>query len=283
MKRFIFGFVFVGLAGGLVSGADRDGSFDRSLSVSGAIELDVKTNAGGITVSPGSAGSVQVHAILKAQHGWFEMGDVEGRIRELESHPPIEQSGNRVKIGYVRSGLLQGISMSLEIQTPPETQLRARADSGGIRVEGIHGPVDCKTDSGGVRITNVKSDIRAAADSGGIHINNIAGAVFVRVDSGGVEATEVEGSIDAETDSGSIKLGQTRPASIRAKADSGGVTVKLARDVGYNINAESDSGRISVPEMTVSNGVSKHHVEGKVRNGGPLVEVHVDSGSVTIE
>ena len=34
--------------------------------------------------------------------------------------------------------------------------------------------------------------------------------------------------IDAQTDSGGIRLGQTRPAPIRARADSGGVTLKLA-------------------------------------------------------
>ncbi len=283
MRTFVQVAGTLALAAGMLSGADDQGSFDKSLSITGPVELDVKTDAGGITVSPGSPGRLEVHAILKAQHGWFSGGDVEGRIRELEQHPPVEQSGNRVKIGYVRSEALRGISMSLEIRTPVETQLRALADSGGIRVSGIRGPVDCKTDSGGVQISDVQSDVRAAADSGGIHIHNVTGAVSARVDSGGVEATEIAGSIDAETDSGSIRLSQTRPASIRAKADSGSVSVKLARDAGYNISAETDSGRISVPEMTANSGFTKHHVEGKVRSGGPLVQVRVDSGSVTIE
>jgi hypothetical protein len=59
--------------------------------------------------------------------------------------------------------------------------------------------------------------------------------------------------------------------------------VKLAPSGGYDISAESGSGRISVPEMTVRGSFSTHHVDGKVRGGGPEVRIHVDSGNVTVE
>jgi DUF4097 and DUF4098 domain-containing protein YvlB len=234
--------------------------------------------------SSGSSGSVRIHAILKAQNDWFGSGDVKKRIEELERNPPVEQTGSRVRIGYVQDrDLLRGISMHLEIQTPLDTQLRARADSGGIRVEGIKGPVDCKTDSGGIRIHDVKANVHAEADSGGIHLDNIAGAVVARVDSGGIEATDVAGEIDAQDDSGSIRLSQTTAAPIRAKSDSGGITVRLAPHADYDLSVESGSGHISVPEMTVRSGFSSHHLEGKVGKGGPLVKISVDSGSATVE
>lgn len=262
----------------------QDGSFDRSLSVSGNVDLDVVTDAGGITVTQGGSGSVQVHAILKAQHGWFDSSDVEQHIRELERNPPIEQNGNRIRIGYVtRRELLRNISIRYEIQTPRETTLRARADSGGIRVEGVQGPADCHTDSGGIEVRDVGGEVHATADSGGIHIANVKGATYARVDSGGIEANDVAGSIDAETDSGGIQLSQTNAAPIRAKADSGGVTVRLASNAGYDINVESESGHISVPEITTHGDISHHHIEGKVRGGGPTVNVHVDSGNVSID
>lgn len=284
MKAVILGLASTLLVTGFAFGAQEEGSFDRSLAVSGPVDLDVTTDSGGITVTTGSSGSVRVHAILKAQRGWFDSGDAEARIRELVRNPPVEQTGNRVRIGYVHDrNLLKGISMRLEIQTPPDTQLRARADSGGIDVDGIKGPADCHTDSGGIEIHHVGADVRAAADSGGIHIGNVNGAVFAHADSGGIEATDVAGTIDAQVDSGGIRLAQTRPASIHARADSGGVTVKLAPDAGYDIGVESGSGRISVPEMTVKGSFSPHHVEGQVRGGGPLIDIRVDSGNITIE
>jgi Putative adhesin len=59
--------------------------------------------------------------------------------------------------------------------------------------------------------------------------------------------------------------------------------VRLASGAGYDIDAESQSGHISVPEMTVRGGFSRHRVEGKVGSGGPLVSVRIDSGNVTIQ
>jgi hypothetical protein len=272
------------LVSAALCGAQSEGSFDRTLSVSGLVDLDVMTDSGGISVTSGSSGSVRIHAILKAQHGWFDSGDVERHIREIERNPPIEQNGNQIRIGYVHSrDLLKNISMRLEIQTPRETKLRARADSGGIHVEGIQGPADCHTDSGGIELRDIGAEVHASADSGGIHIENVKGATYARVDSGGIEANNIAGSIDAQTDSGGIHLSQNSAAPIRAKADSGGVTVRLASNAGYDISVESESGHISVPEISVHGDISKHHVEGRVRGGGPMVNVHVDSGNVSIE
>ncbi len=283
MKAFAPGILLFVLAAQFAAAAE-EGSFDKSLSVSGPVDLDVKTDSGGITVRQGSSGSVSIHAILRADHGWFGSGDVEARIRELERHPPVEQNGNQVRVGYVKdSGLLRNISMRLEIDTPAGTQLRAHADSGGIRVDGIQGPVDCKTDSGGIEINDISATVHAAADSGGIRVRNIKGSLFAHVDSGGIEANGIAGSIDAQTDSGSVRLVQTTAAPVNAKADSGGVTVTLARGSGYDISADTESGRISTPEMTVRGGFSSHHVEGKVAGGGPLVKIQVESGSVRID
>jgi hypothetical protein len=261
-----------------------DGSFERTLTVSGGVDLDLNTDSGGIVVSPGAPGSVRVKAILKAHRGRWVGSDVESRIRAIEQNPPVDQTGNRIRVGYLADPkLLKGISMRLEIQTPPETSLRAHSDSGGVRVSGIKGPIECETDSGGIEARQIGSDVRVTADSGGIHVHAVQGSLYARADSGGIEATGIGGAIDVETDSGGIQLEQITAAPIRAQADSGGATVRLAPTGGYDLNASSDSGRITVPEMIVKGSFSRHHIEGKVRGGGPLVNVRVDSGNLVIE
>jgi hypothetical protein len=206
-----------------------------------------------------------VRAVLKAHSRFRSDRDVEDRIRQIESNPPIEQSGNRIQIGRVSNpGLFKGISMRLEIQTPSETKLRAEADSGGIRVEGLRGPVECKTDSGGIRIRDVQ------------------GSVFARADSGGIEALGVAGSVDVETDSGGIRIEQTKAAIIRAHADSGGANLQLAPGQGYDLALSSSSGRVSTPALDPGASVSKHQANGKLRGGGPLIDVNVDSGGITV-
>ena len=76
MKIFAVGLAAL-VAGAVLSAAEADGSFDRSLTVSGPVDLDVQTDSGGITVTAGSSGFVRIHAILKAQHGWFSSNDVD--------------------------------------------------------------------------------------------------------------------------------------------------------------------------------------------------------------
>ncbi len=263
----------------------QEGRFERTLTVSGTVDLDISTDSGGLVVIPGPPGSVQIRGILKAQRGWMGggMADVESRLRRLEQNPPIRQTGNTIQAGHVAKNELRGISMRLEIVSPPDTKVRARADSGGIRIEGMKGPVDCQTDSGGVEAKNIGSEVRAATDSGGIHIRNVNGPVHARADSGGIEALDIAGSIDAQTDSGGIRVAQTKPETVRAKADSGGAHIKLVSNAGYDVRASSDSGHISVSEIAVHGTLSKHRMEGRVRGGGPLVDVHVSSGTITIE
>jgi hypothetical protein len=284
MRTRPFALAAIVLVGSAVA-QQPEGQFERTLNVSGPVELDATTDSGGISVKPGPAGSVQIRATLKGQRGGnWNMDDVARRIRELEANPPVEQTGNRIRVGHVREpDILRGVSMRLEILTPPQTTLHATADSGGIRVEGISGPVDCETDSGGIHATGINGDVKASVDSGGVHVANVRGSVWARADSGGIEASDVSGAVDAETDSGGIRISQSTPAPIRAHADSGGATVKLAPSGGYDVVLASGSGRVVAPEMTVRGTFSRQRVEGKVRGGGPLVDVKVDSGNVDVQ
>ena len=275
-------FALFAIAVGLCHAQRTDGSFERTLNVTGFVDLDLATDAGGIHVIPGPPGTVRIRGILKAGDNWLTRGDVESRIRELEAHPPIEQNGNTISVAVRGRSMLKGISMRLEVETPRDSRLRARADSGGIDVRGIKGPVDCHTDSGGIHASEIEAEVRAAADSGGIHVRRVNGPVYARADSGGIEALEIAGSVDAEVDSGGVRISQTTPALIKTRTDSGGADIILARAGGYDIRAHAGSGGITAPDVTVSGTISRHDVNGKLRGGGPLVDVHADSGHIDI-
>ena len=259
-----------------------EGSFERTFEVNGAVELDLNTDSGGISVVPGPPGTVRVRGILKASGFRFRQGDIERRLRDLEANPPVTQNGNTIRVAVRDPQLLRDISMRLEVQAPQNSRLRARADSGGIEVRGIMGPVDCETDSGGIHANEIDGEVRARADSGGIHIRRVNGAVYAQADSGGIDALEVAGAVEAVVDSGGIRISQTKAAPIKAQSDSGGADITLASASGYELQARSDSGGISAPELTVSGTISRRHVSGKLRGGGPLVDVRTDSGRISI-
>src|SRR5258708_19956668 len=106
-------FALFAIAVGLCHAQRTDGSFDRALNVTGFVDLDLATDAGGIHVIPGPPGTVRIRGILKAGDNWFTRGDVESRIPELERHPPIEQARNSIPVALPSRSPLTCISMPL--------------------------------------------------------------------------------------------------------------------------------------------------------------------------
>ena len=183
--------------------------------------------------------------------------------------------------------MIEGISLRLEIEVPPGTRVNARANSGGIRVSGVSGPVECRTNSGGIELHDIVGDATATANSGGIRMLRVSGAATAHANSGGVEAYDIGGAIDAHTSSGGIRLSQVHAASIRVQAASGGVRVTLAPGQGYDVSIETASGRIATPEMVVRGGLSshlaRHSAEGRIGGGGPEVRIRSSSGNVRVD
>src|SRR5580700_7650204 len=81
---------------------DSQGHFDRTLTVTGAVDLDVQTGSGEITVRTGDSSKVEIHGRIHANHGWFG-ADAEQRIHEIEANPPIEQNGNTIRVGHIEN------------------------------------------------------------------------------------------------------------------------------------------------------------------------------------
>src|SRR6185437_2537959 len=121
----VLALVFLSAMGAAPARAAQEGHFDKTLTVNGAVDLDVATGSGNITIHPGGAGQVQIHAIIRANDGWFS-GDADKRIQYIEEHPPIEQDGNTITIGHEQDrDLMRNISISYEITTPAETHLHS--------------------------------------------------------------------------------------------------------------------------------------------------------------
>ena len=102
------------------SAAFADAHFDRTLQVSGQPDLYVSSNSGSIHISPGS--DSQIHVSAHLHPGWNKGGDVEDRMNRIAANPPIEQSGNTIKIGDARPEdreLFNNISIDYEVTAPP--------------------------------------------------------------------------------------------------------------------------------------------------------------------
>jgi DUF4097 and DUF4098 domain-containing protein YvlB len=273
---------FAGLAF-QAAAAEREGSFDRTLTVSGAVDLNVETSSGRIEVRPGDTSSVRIHGVIRMQNEFFH-GD-ESRIHEIESNPPITQSGNTIRIAPLTDEWMRRhISISYELVVPQQTKLRAHTGSGSESVEGIHGPVEMQTGSGSIKVARVDDEVRIQTGSGRIDIDGVKGKVDAHTGSGSIEGASIGGPINANTGSGSVHLEQTAQGPLEAHTGSGSVEVRLPADAAFDLYAHTGSGHVYVDHpIEVHGNLGGHEVQGKVKGGGVLVDLRTGSGSVRVE
>jgi DUF4097 and DUF4098 domain-containing protein YvlB len=245
--------------------ASEPGTFERTLTVSGPVSIDISSGPGGVTVTAGTSRAVVVHAVIRAAFGRADMGLAEANIRALEQNPPIEQNGNSIRVGYVKNDAnLKGVSVTYEIQTPPDTQVHASADAGGIRIDGVQGPVEITNDAGRSEVDRVKGEVKMTTRAGGIFVRSAGSNVSLRNQSGGIQLEGCSGAVTAETNNGRIELSgvsgnvnaTTQSASIRLH-DITGAVVAVNRSgsiesfaSGGAVSAETASGSIRISQMS---------------------------------
>src|SRR5271154_6714801 len=171
--------------------ASDDGHFDRTLTVTGAVDLDVQTGSGEITVRTGDSSKVEIHGRIHANHGSFG-GDAEQRIHEIEANPPVEQNGDTIRVGHIENrDWKNNISISYELIVPAQTKLRSESGSGDQIADGIGGPVDMNSGSGGLHAKNIGGETRVRTGSGDIELDGIHGSAHASAGSGTIRAVGI--------------------------------------------------------------------------------------------
>lgn len=303
-------------------GRTLEGSFERSLNVTGPVDLDVKTGSGNIDIRTGNASTVHIRGRIRVNTRRLGEDEAERRVRALESNPPIEQDGNTIRVGHIQdSSLRRHVSISYEIVVPAETRVNGNTGSGNQTIAGVRGPVRAGTGSGNLKITGVADTVRANTGSGDVEIESVRGSVYAEAGSGNIRALDISGGFVASTGSGNVKLRQAAPGSVsvetgsgdvevsgaessvvlhtgsgnitangqpsgewKLEAGSGNVTLRLPSTAAFDLHAHTGSGGIeSDHPITVQGKVNRHELRGKVRGGGAPLEVSTGSGNIRIE
>jgi DUF4097 and DUF4098 domain-containing protein YvlB len=304
-SRFLFAAALVVLFTTTVvfASSTPQGTFDRTLNVSGPVDLEVLTHSGDVTVRAGGSGSVSIHGKIFVGDHWL-MGSREADVHAIEQNPPIRQEGNSIHIDYVE---MKNISVDYEITVPADTTIRTHSGSGDQVIEGTHGNVDVQTGSGDVKLKNLTGAVTLQTGSGDVRAREIsgpvkggtgsgdveieetgAGDIALHTGSGNVTARGVQGGFRGETGSGNVTAEGTQSGSWEIHTGSGNVTVHLPSNAAFDADISTSSGTVDVGapvEMTVQGRVGDMHkqIRGKVRGGGQLLRVHTGSGDIRIE
>ncbi|HXR39616.1 MAG TPA: DUF4097 family beta strand repeat-containing protein [Terracidiphilus sp.] len=254
-----------------------EATFERTLTVSGRLELTVSTGSGNIHLTHGAGN--QVHIFGRVKSNW---GGSDDKVHEIANNPPIEQTGNIVRVG-ARHENLHNISIDYEIEAPADAYLDAGSGSGNVTDEGVGENAKLNTGSGNIRATGLHGNSTLNTGSGNIYAEQeAAGDVKAETGSGSIELKNVHGALKAETGSGNIKAVGTPATGWKLQTGSGSVEI-WPGDAPMTLDAESGSGSVHTDrEMLTQGSIDRHHVTGKINGGGPTVRIETGSGDIRV-
>lgn len=298
-----------------------EGSFQRTLTSGATPEIEVETGSGSITVRAGGGGRVEISGRIQADDRWNRGSlGAEERVRRIEAEPPVQQEGNVIRIGRLADEeLRRGVSISYTLTVPAGSSLRSNTGSGSQQIEGLTGAVQAQAGSGSLTFARLGGSLRASTGSGGIAADGVAslhatagsgsiratgvsGPIVAKTGSGGIEVTQagsgdvevssgsgrvtlrgVKGALKASTASGGLTVQGELAGDWRLSAASGGIDVSLPAGQGFQLDADTSSGRIDMGmPVTVVGTIGRRALRGSVHGGGPLLHVRTASGGIRI-
>lgn len=252
-------------------------SFDRTLQVSAAAQLTVITGSGDIQLKRGSDHQIHIHGHVHVS----DKGNEE-QAREIAANPPVEQSGNAVRIGQEHENW-HGISIDYEIEAPAATLLFATSGSGNVVDEGVGRDAKLETGSGDIHAKGLNGSFAVKTGSGEISADGTGeGDVKAETGSGNIDIRNVHGAFRGQTGSGDIKATGTPSAPWMLQTGSGNVEI-WAGNAPLTLDASTGSGTFSTDhEMLTRGSLNQHHITGNLNGGGPLVKVQTGSGDISV-
>ncbi len=299
----------------------------KTLTVSHATELDLSNIAGDIVVVPGSG---QDATIEYTRHGFGDtQEEAKRQVAMLEVSLNVIDGRGIVSTRFAPGddrydrGRRSHSSVDYRVTAPPQTRIRVKSMSGDIRVskmmgdlalESISGDISveaggrvslAKTMSGDISISGVTADepLSVSSISGTVtlrsfkarylDINSVSGDVYVKDVS--CERAELQ------TISGNVEYaGQVlKNGRYELKAHSGDIRLLLAGDTGFDMEANSFSGKIR-SDLPIKNEAEQEAggdfyaggvrvrmprrsvFRGRYKDGSATIELATFSGNITI-
>jgi len=296
-------------------------AFERTLTVKDGASLDVTTNRGKITVTPGNDDRVLVRGTVTVRVGLDVPRDAVALAKHLADYPDtIDQTDQRVRIHPPQEAeMRRAVTVAYEIRVPARMTVLASSDSGAISVSGIHGQLSVTTTSGEISLSKLGGETGIDTSSGAVTLDGASSSVRVYTQSSAIQLRGLRADLEARTQSGSVSAGfegagdinvetgsseialngvngavtsrtgsgrtTIRGAAVRPwtiSSGSGGIRLDLRQTGGSAIDAATGSGSIVADGITISGTTEKRRVSGTLGAGGPLIRATTRSGSIRI-
>jgi Putative adhesin len=136
---------------------------ERRLSPSRTLDIDGRQN-GSVSVHGWDRSEVVVLAKIQTD------GEDASDARDVASRITIDTDGGRVRADGPSTRRRQSWSVSYDIWTPQETNLRVATQNGGISIGDIDARLDLSAVNGGIALRGVSGDVRGETTNGPLNV-----------------------------------------------------------------------------------------------------------------
>lgn len=225
----------------------------------------------------------------------------------IETH----NTSDRVDLRTVRPSVRHGnMGAKYSIHVPKKIELdRVYSSNGHVRVMNVDGPARLKTSNGGVRAINVGGSVDAQTSNGPIDLETVHGSASMHTTNGRVHAENITGQCEADTSNGTISVRLDGSSSspmkfsttngsveinltaaprgdIRANSSNGGITMHLPEGTSARLKADTSNASVSsdfdVTTTIHGSAPNKHHLDGTIGSGGPMIELTTSNGAIRV-
>ena len=283
--------------------------FEKTVSLAKDGKVTLQNITGSIDVKSWNKGEVKIDATKISRASTLDKAKENAGLVRIE----VEKEGNtlRIKTEYPDEGKIWrkrslNVSVKYSLVIPAKASVKIDSVTGNVDLEKIGGAVKVNIVTGGIVVKKADKGVDCETVTGKINLQNITGDAFMETVTGRITASQIKGSIKANVVTGRIELREVSEASVvdgntvtgtviydgkinhdgryTLNTHSGRIEMTLPADSGFDLEAETFSGRIESDfDIKVSGKISKKRISGVVNKGGPLVKLSTFSGNVYLK
>jgi hypothetical protein len=232
---------------------------DRELTVDDSPTIRITIRSGRVNIETGEPGVVRFKVdsndrafeIRQAADSIVAGGERGGRAFVTAIVPPMSD----VEVGTTSAdvnvdppiGRLDVTTVSGDIKFLTTVRLQARTTSGDIRGNTVEGEATCVTTSGDIRMAEILDRAELSSSSGSVVVGSCAGTV------------------SCATLSGDIRIEELTGPSAKIKSMSGGVRLGIPPRTRLELDANTLSGKVTLPSASPSPEPPEREISLKVR------------------
>ena len=219
-----------------------------SFAVTGAVDLDVWTTNGRVTVQgvDGQA-TVEVTATIRSR------GDTEFDAATRAAQVVVEMIhvGNHIELAYDAGAhpwdVRRYTGVEFEITVPTTADIEIDTSNGTVEAAAVTGILDLHTSNGAVDVSDVVGEAAVTTSNGTIRIDDSEAVLDLETSNGGIVLTDVDGIVDARSSNGNISFAGTLLEGVDHSlvTSNGRIDVVLQVDASFWIVARTSNAAIT--------------------------------------